>query len=283
MSIVYLNNEYIPLQEAKISVLDRGFLFGDSIYEVIPVYNKNPFRLSQHLKRLTRSLNAIKLENPFTEAQWLQICTQIIARNPSDTDISLYIQVSRGVGPNRNHAFPIENITPTVLVLSQPFAAIPEIQLKQGIKAITVEDKRWENCYIKATTLLANVLARQSAVENNCHEAILVRNQMITEGSSSNIFIVDENNQVLTAPSNHLILEGITRNFIIELLQKLSISYQEVPVPEQTLKTAKEVWLTSSLKEILAITEINGQAVGNGKPGPVWKQVWDLFQQEKKH
>ena len=274
MQIVYLNGEFLPLDQARVPVLDRGFIFGDAIYEVIPVYARKPFRLAEHLARLENSLAAIQLANPFAREKWAELMYAVIAHNEGDNQ-ALYLQITRGVA-KRNHKFP-DNVQPTVFILSEPMV---DPAPSNGVKAITQPDTRWQHCDIKTTALLANVLLRQSAVEQGAAEAILIRDGMMTEGAASNIFVIKAG-VAYTPPKGKFILPGITRDLIIETLQGAGIAYAETELSEADLRQADEIWMCSSTREIVPIIELDSQPVGNGQVGALWQQVWDLFQAYK--
>jgi len=277
-NIVYLNGEFLPLEEARIPVMDRGFLFGDSIYEVIPAYSGRLFRLPHHLQRLTDSLNAIRMQNPLSAEQWHSMLESLVKQNPGQ-DQSVYLQVSRGAAVARDHAIP-EGISPTVFAMSTPFSPIDPKMIDAGIQAITLDDIRWRLCNIKATTLLANVLLRQQAKDKLAIEAILIRDGQATEGAASNLFIVT-NGKIITPPKSHYLLPGITRDLVLELALKHDLSFQERSITEIELKGADEVWLTSSTKEIMPVTLLNGQPVGNGEPGPIFREMSGLYTEYK--
>ncbi len=271
---VYLNGEYLPISKAKVSVLDRGFLFGDGVYEVIPVYNARLFRFVDHLRRLENSLSNIHLGLSYSHEKWRNILLPLIAEKPEQY---IYLQITRGVAPGRDHAFPV-NAVPTV------FAMCSEIKQFEGkavgVKALTIEDSRWDLCHVKATTLLANILLRQQAVEQGCAEAILFRDGRVTEGAASNVFAVIDG--VLTTPvKNGDILSGITRDVIIELAKNNDIPLEEKTISVQALHTASEIWLTSSTREILPVVELDGIKVADGRPGPVWNSMNQYFQRYK--
>jgi D-alanine transaminase len=272
---VYLNGEYLPLDEAKISVMDRGFLFGDGVYEVIPSYSGVLFHFSEHMERLENSLSSIRLTNPHDSAQWLEILTPLL---DASLDQYIYLQITRGVGAKRDHAFP-ENITPTVFAMSSTI--VPFADLDSGAKALSVDDSRWELCNVKATTLLANILLRQQAVEKGCAEAILVKDGYVTEGAASNIFAVIDG-VLITPPKDHAILPGITRDVILELAEQNNIPYSEDIISLDALKTASEIWLTSSTREIIPVVQLDNEIIANGKPGPIWQTMNRLFQAYKK-
>jgi D-alanine transaminase len=271
---VYLNGQYLPLCDAKISVMDRGFLFGDGIYEVIPSYLGHLFHFQEHMKRLENSLSSISLANPHDRAQWLEILTPLLDAN---LDQYIYLQVTRGVGPKRDHAFP-ENITPTVFAMSS--IIVPFADLDSGAKALSVDDSRWGLCNVKATTLLANILLRQQAVEKGCAEAILVKDGYVTEGAASNIFAVIDG-ILITPPKGHEILPGITRDVILELAKQNNIPCSEDIISLDALQTASEIWLTSSTREIIPVVQLDNEIIANGKPGPIWQTMNQLFQTYK--
>ncbi|MCR4348111.1 MAG: D-amino-acid transaminase [Sulfuricaulis sp.] len=277
MSQVYLNGQYLPPDQARVSVFDRGFIFGDGIYEVIPVFGGRLFRLAHHLSRLDASLAAIRLRNPHTAQEWNSIFTRLLEKDGKD-DQSIYLQITRGVAP-RDHAFP-PNITPTVFAYAQPLKYSPPEQLAQGVAAVTTADIRWARCDIKAIALLANALLRQQAIDQGAVEAILVRDGVVTEGAASNIFVV-KNGRLITAPKGSFILPGITRDLVVEIARAHGINCDELPVKLETLSSADEVWLTSSTKEILPITRIDDKPVGNGKPGPMHTRMFALYKDYK--
>ena len=278
MTYAYLNGSFLPLEEASISVMDRGFLFGDGVYEVIPVYGKRLFRLAHHLKRLQNSLDAVRISNPLTDGEWENILTGLIERN-SASDQAIYLQVTRGVVAKRDHAFP-EDTPPTVFAMSAPAAASAEIASVAGIRAITLEDNRWKHCNIKAITLLPNVMLRQEAIDAGTAEAILIKDGFAIEGAASNIFIVS-NDILITPPNGPALLPGITRDLILELAVKNAISYREADIPVDELLSADEIWLTSSTREISPVIMVDDTTVGEGTPGPLWKRVISLYQDYK--
>ena len=276
--IVYLNGDFIPIDQAKISVLDRGFLFGDGVYEVIPAYGGHLLRLNEHLQRLQNSLDAIHLQNPLNDQQWKSILQQIIDRNEGE-DQSVYLHVSRGIAPKRDHAFPAET-RPTVFVMSNPLLPMAKQELMQGVAAITLDDIRWHACNIKATALLANAMLRQQAVEAGAVEAILIRDGYATEGAASNVFIV-LNSVLITPPNGPTLLPGITRDLVLELAQQNGVACEERAITETELKHADEIWLTSSTREILPVITLDKQTIGKGQPGPIWDRMIDIFQSYK--
>jgi D-alanine transaminase len=272
---VYLNGEYLPLAEAKVSVLDRGFLFGDGIYEVIPAYAGRLFRLEDHIARLNNSLSGIRLDLNKTVAEWQSIFQPLLE---SDKDQYIYLQITRGYAPKRDHGFP-EQVVPTVFAMCseiKPFAG-----RLSGIKAVTLDDNRWQLCNIKAITLLGNILLRQEALDQDCAEAILVKNGYVVEGAASNLFAVIDG-ELITPPKTNEILPGITRDVILELAQANNIPCREDIIAEEALQFASEIWVTSSTREIVPVVELNGAAVADGKPGPVWQAMDQLLQAYKK-
>lgn len=277
MQLVYLNGEFLPSDQARVSVFDRGFIFGDGVYEVIPVFGGRLFRLPHHLARLEASLAAIRLRNPHAASEWNTIFTRLMAQNGTG-DQSIYLQVTRGVAP-RDHAFP-PNVTPTVFAYAQPLKYPPAEQLAQGVAAITTEDIRWRRCDIKAIALLANALLRQQAIEQGAVEAILVRDGFVTEGAASNIFIFS-GNRLVTPPKGPYILPGVTRDLVVEIARAKNIPCDEQAVSIEALRSADEIWLTSSTKEILPITHLDGRPVGSGKPGPMHARMFALYKEYK--
>jgi D-alanine transaminase len=276
---VYLNGEFLPLSEAKISVLDRGFIFGDGVYEVIPVYSRHIFRLPEHLRRLSNSLDSIKLINPYDNAEWTNILEKLVAGNEPE-DQYLYVHITRGVA-KRDHAFPNPPVPPTVFLMSYPLNTPPASLLQNGISAITAPDNRWLRCDIKAISLLPNVLLRQLAVDAGCAETIMIRdNKFLTEGSSSNIFVVKDG-VLLAPPKDNLMLPGITYDVVLELAAENAIPHQVRKVLLSEVLGADELLLTSSTKEVLAITELDGKQIGNGKPGPMFAKLHGLYQNFK--
>lgn len=271
MTIAYLNGKFLPLTDVYIPVLDRGFIFGDGVYEVIPVYGRKLFRLAEHLDRLENSLAQIQLSNPLTHEQWQTALETLVAQNDAN-DQSIYLQVTRGPA-KRHHNFPA-TVSPTVFMMSDPFT---DPAPSPGVKAITCADTRWQKCHIKSISLLGNVLLRQQAVEAGAAEAILIREGYITEGAASNVFIV-EKGVVMTPPKGPFILSGITRDLILEVMAGAQLPFQEIAFSETQLRHADEVWVTSSTREILPVTRLDDKQVGQGQPGPVWAKVWQLFQ-----
>jgi len=281
-NIVYLNGQHLPVEQATVSVMDRGFLFGDSVYEVIPVFGNKLLRLDGHLDRLQNSLERISLSNPHDNNEWQQIFSDLLDKNAGE-DRAIYLQVSRGAYAKRdlstNHYGDTQS-SPTVfamvLHITQPDLEV----LSAGISAITVDDFRWNACDIKSTSLVANVMLRQQASDARVEDAILIKNGMVTEGTASNVFIV-KNNVLATPPTGRLLLPGITRDLVIEIAKNNAISVEEREIKEEELYSADEVWMTSSTREIAPVIKLNGKAVGAGIAGPMWKRVMDLYQQYK--
>ncbi len=271
--VVYLNGKYLPADEACVPVLDRGFIFGDGVYEVIPVYARRPFRLEPHLQRLENSLQAVRIDNPFDRAGWQDIIDTLIERNDGE-DQSIYLQVTRGIAA-RDHKFP--SATPTVFVMSNPLVAPAAEKTAKGVEAITLEDIRWQYCNIKSIALLPNILLRQQAVEQGAAEAILLRDGKVTEGAASNVFVVVDDT-IVTPPKSRCILPGITRDLVVELAHDHGLPCEERDISETELRNASEIWLTSSTKEILPVTHLDGRPVGDGKAGPVWQKINRIYQ-----
>ncbi|MDO8263927.1 MAG: D-amino acid aminotransferase [Gallionella sp.] len=277
---IYLNGQYMPIEEAKVSVLDRGFIFGDGVYEVIPVYSRRAFRLEEHLRRLQHSLDGIKLANPHSNTEWTAIINELIARNAGE-DQYLYLHITRGVA-KRDHAFPKPPVTPTVFMMSSPLPSPPADLLHSGIACITAPDNRWLRCDIKAIALLPNVLLRQMAVDAGCAEAILIRdNEFMTEGAASNIFVV-KNGKLLAPPKDNLMLPGITYDVVLELAAANCIPHEVRRITAAEVFAADELLLTSSTKEVLAITQLDGKPVGTGKPGAMFARLHKLYQDFKR-
>lgn len=280
MSICYLNGEYLPLEQARVPVLDRGFIFGDGVYEVIPVYGGRLFRLPQHLQRLYDSLAAIRIDNPLTDEQWQTLLETLVEKNRAggDNDQSVYLQVTRGVA-RRDHGFP-KDTRPTVFAMSSPLASADPQQMQAGVAAITLDDIRWRYCHIKTIALLPNVLLKQQALEKGAVEAILVRDGEVTEGSASNIFIVHDG-VIRTPAKSERLLPGITRDLIVELARDNGLPCEEGIIREDELHAADEVWLSSSTREILPVTRLDERPVGDGQAGPLWRRMIGIYQDYK--
>jgi D-alanine transaminase len=279
VSTVYLNGEFLPLEQAKVPVMDRGFLFGDGVYEVIPVYSRRPFRLEEHLRRLQASLDGIRLANPHSAAAWAALVARIIELGDAD-DQSVLLQVTRGPMEVRNHAFP-KVVTPTVLIMGERLATPPAEQREQGVAAVSAADFRWLRCDLKATSLLANCLLRQMAIDAGCIETLLFRDGYLSEGAASNIFMV-RNGALLAPPKNHLMLTGITYDVVLELAAAHGLPHEVRDILDEEVRTADELWMTSSTKEVLPIVTLDGHPVGSGKPGPVFWRMYGWYQDFKR-
>jgi D-alanine transaminase len=283
MTECYLNGRFQPLAEAAVSPMDRGFLFGDGVYEVIPVYSRRPFRMAEHLGRLQRSLEAIRLANPLAPDAWRALVERLIAAAEWD-DQSVYLQVTRGPMAVRNHAFPA-TVTPTVFGLVEALVTPPPAQVEQGVTAVSAADFRWLRCNVKATSLLANCLLRQMAFDAGCAETLMFRDGILSEGAASNIFVVTDG--VLRAPQkNHLMLTGITYDVVLELAAKHGLPTEVCDICDAEVRAADELWLSSSTREVLPIVELDGKKVGSGgtagTPGPVFKQMYGWYQDFKR-
>jgi D-alanine transaminase len=278
MGTVYLNGSFLPLEQATISPLDRGFVFGDGVYEVIPVYGGRLFRLEEHLLRLDGSLAGIRLASPHTQAEWTRILTGLVEHNHGG-DQSVYLQITRGAA-KRDHAFP-RDCAPTVFAMSSPLAPIPAEIRQSGVAAITLPDIRWQYCHLKTIALLPNILLRQQALDQGAAEAILIRDGEATEGAASNLFIVRDGT-LLTPPKGPHLLPGITRDLIMELAAQHQIPQREAAISADDLAQADEVWLSSSTREILPVTRLDGHPVGSGQPGSLWKRMIAWYQDYKR-
>ena len=276
-TICYLNGEFLPLDQAKISVLDRGFIFGDAIYEVIPVYRRKPLRLAAHLARLQRSLDEIRITSPHSDGEWAGLIGDLVNYSEHD-DQAVYLQVSRGVA-KREFGL-LQGVEPTVFMLSSPFVSPPQQQLDNGVAAVSQADFRWLRCDIKSTSLLGANILRQFANDAGGAECVLFRDGYLTEGSSSNIFVV-RNGVLVTPPKSRLTLPGITYELLLELALANGVPTQVRDVAESEVKAADELMLSASLRELLAITQLDGKPVGDGKPGEVFRRLYELFQAYK--
>jgi D-alanine transaminase len=278
MSAVYLNGAFMPIEEARVPVMDRGFLFGDGVYEVIPVYARRPFRLAEHLRRLKNSLDAIRLTNPHSDADWSDLIGRVVAA-AEWADQSVYLQVTRGADNKRNHAFP-QVVVPSVFIMTEALPTPSAAQRSEGIAAVSAADNRWLRCDIKATSLLANCLLRQLAVDAGCAETVLFRDGYLSEGAASSIFAV-KNGILLVPHKSHLMLPGITYDVVLELAAAHGLAVHVRDVAEAEVRGADELWLASSTKEVLPIVSLDGQPVGHGRPGPVYAQMAAWYQQFK--
>ncbi len=275
--MVYLNGEFIAKEKASISVMDRGFLFGDGVYEVIPVYQGKIFRLSEHLTRLQNSLDSVQIFNPYSDSKWKNILLELISSS-SQANQSIYLQITRGVDTSRKHSF--DKLTPTVFIETNPLTPRSKSDLENGYSAIIQADFRWERCDIKATSLLANTMYSQQAKQAQVEEVILHRDSAITEGATSNVFIV-KNSTLFTHPTGTHILSGITRDLVIESAKNCNLTINESSVDVNELLDADEVWISSSTREVMPLVKIDNQLINNGKVGKYWSQVYDYYQQLK--
>jgi D-alanine transaminase len=277
--IAYINGQFLPLAQAHISPLDRGFLFADGIYEMTPAYHGRLFRLAEHLERLDNGLAALRLNAGMSRGDWDRLLNELVARNGGG-NLAVYLQVTRGAPASRDHGFPPAATPPTVFAMASLLNPLPESVQQKGIAAITLEDIRWGACHIKSIALLANVLARQQALDQGAADAILIRAGYLTEGAASNLFLVCAGS-LLTPPKDQRILPGITRDLILELAAANGIPYQEEDLPAERLETADEIWLTSSTREIVPVTRVDGRPVGTDAPGPLWQRMMALYQDYK--
>jgi len=275
--MIYLNGEFMPIENAMIPVLDRGFIFGDGVYEVIPVYSRLPFRLGGHLRRLQTSLDSIRLQNPHDESKWRELIGRLVELNEPE-DQSLYLQVTRGVA-KRDHAFPTK-VTPTVFMMSNPLVSPTADQIENGVAVITAIDNRWLRCDVKSTALLPNVLLRQLSVDAGCAETLLLRDGMLTEGSATNAFVVNDG-VLMAPPKSNLMLPGITYDVVLELAEANDVPLEVRNISESELRRANEIWITSSSREVLPVTILDGTAVSSGRPGPVFRRMHQLYQDYK--
>ena len=277
-NIVYLNGQYLPVEEATISVMDRGFLFGDAVYEVIPVFGGRLLRLDGHLHRLQNSLDRISLANPHDDEGWHSIFETLLQQNPGH-DRAVYLQVTRGAYPKRDLAIDSQypaTVFAMILQVKQPDLNV----VSAGISAITVEDFRWDACDIKSTSLVANVMLKQQAAQASVDDAILIKNGIVTEGTASNVFLVKDG-KLITPPTGHQLLPGITRDLVLEIAENNAILVKEREIREAELYEADEIWMTSSTREIAPVIRLNAEDVGTGKAGEMWQRVMDLYQQYK--
>ena len=275
--MVFLNGKFMPIEEARVPVLDRGFIFGDGVYELIPVYSRVPFRMDEHLARLERSLAAVRIRNPYGRAEWRDIILQLVAKQ-SFEDQGVYFQVTRGVA-KRDHAFP-KDAVPTVFVMSNPLVNPPRELVEGGAAAVSAVDDRWQHCDIKSISLIGNCLLRQVSADAGAVETILFRDGNLTEASASNVFVV-KGGVILSPPKSNLILPGITYDVIAEIAQAGGLTLEYRDIAEAEVRGADEVWVTSSSKEVLAIVTLDGRPVADGKPGPVFRRVHALYQEFK--
>ena len=275
--MVFLNGKFMPIEEARVPVLDRGFIFGDGVYELIPVYSRAPFRMDDHLARLERSLAAVRIKNPYPREQWRAIILELVAKQPWE-DQGVYFQVTRGVA-KRDHAFPA-GVEPTVFAMCNPLVNPPKELVEKGAVAVSAVDNRWLRCDIKSISLIGNVLLRQASADAGAVETILFREGKLTEASASNVFVA-KNGLLLSPPKSNLILPGITYDVVVEIAQATGIPIEFRDVGESEVRAADEIWLTSSSKEILAVVRLDGKPVGEGRPGPLFRKAYAGYQEFK--
>jgi D-alanine transaminase len=276
--MIFLNGAWMPIEEAKVSVLDRGFIYGDGVYEYVPVINGKPYRLEQHLIRLDNSCKEIGLKNPYTNAEWSNLVREIVAKNGAH-DQGVYWQITRGVA-KRDHSFPV-GVEPTVFMMSNPLPKLTQEQIDNGVPCYTFPDTRWHRCHIKSISLLGNVLAKQHASEQGGAEVVMLRDGFLTEAAASNVFCVF-GDTIVSAPKDHHILGGITLDAVVDHAAIAGMKLEVRPVSEAEMWAADEMWLSSSSKGVLAITTLDDKPIGNaahrGKPGPVFKKMFALVQ-----
>ena len=275
--MVFLNGRFLPIEEAHVPVLDRGFIFGDGVYELVPVYSRVPFRLDEHLDRLERSLAEVKIRNPHSRPQWRDVIYRLVDAQPFE-DQGVYFQVTRGAA-KRDHAFPKAG-DPTVFMMANPLVTPPAELVEKGAAAVSAQDNRWLRCDIKSISLIGNVLLRQVSAEAGAAETILFRDGKLTEASASNVFAVKAG-VILTPPKSNLILPGITYDVVTELAKANGLPLEFREVEESEVRRADELWVTSSSKEVLAIVSLDGATVGDGRPGPVFARMYRLYQEFK--
>jgi len=275
--LVFLNGQLVPIEEAKVPVLDRGFIFGDGVYELVPVYSRVPFRVEEHLARLERSLAATRIRNPYSRDEWRDIIGQLVAKQPYE-DQGVYFQVTRGVA-KRDHAFP-QDATPTVFIMANPLVNPPRDLVERGAAAVTAQDNRWHRCNIKSISLIGNILLRQLSADAGATETILFRDGHLTEAAACNVFVV-RGGVIQGPPKSNLILPGITYDVVVELAHAAQLPLEIREVSEAETRAADEIWITSSSKEVLAIVQLDGKPVGDGQPGPVFRRMYKLYQDFK--
>jgi len=278
LPICYLNGKYLPFDEARVSPFDRGFLYGDGVYEVMPVYAGRPFRFGAHCDRLTRSLAEIRMEDPHTRSEWRDIINTLVTRNGAG-DQYVYWQVTRGAERGRNHA-PLPNVPRTVFAFGAPLPVTAPTVFENGLACITAIDTRWARCDIKSTSLLANVLLRQLSIDANASETILLRDGELMEASASAVHVVIDG-ELRTPPHSRRILPSTTRGAVEELATRARIPHRTVSISENELRHADEIWLAAATREAVPVTTLDGKAVGTGKPGPLWQRIREEFQRYK--
>jgi D-alanine transaminase len=273
LPMCYLNGSVMPLRDARVSPLDRSFLFGDGVYEVIAMHAGYASRMSANIARLRRSLTELRIRNPHTDAEWAQIVQELASANGGG-DLYVYLQVSRGMEFGRNHA-PLPDVEPTIFGFCSPLPAVAADVLENGVSAITAQDTRWARCDIKSVALLANVLLRQQAIEAGAAETILLREGWLTDASASAVHVVIAG-EILTPPRTHQLLPGTTRGLIEQLAEREKIPCRSAPVSEAALRGAEEIWLSAATRGVVPVTQLDGKKVGDGRPGPVWRRMYAL-------
>ena len=273
--VVYLNGNFVPLSQASVSVLDRGFIFGDGIYEVVPLYFQKPFRMNEHLDRLERSLAKIEMAAPLARHEWPGLIDALLAKQPKRDCAMVYIQVTRGVA-KRDHAFPNPAVKPTLFMMVAPMAPPPQKVREQGVRAASIEDVRWLLCDIKSTSLLGNVLAKQAAVKAGVDEVIQFRDGMMTEGAACNVWIVEQG-KVIGAPKDNKVLEGIRYGLFQELCEHCGIEFVLEPVERARVANAQELMVSSATREVLPVVELDGKPIGSGVPGPIYARLRQAY------
>ena len=279
LPIAYLDGEFLPLREARVSPLDRAFLYGDAVYEVMPVYAGRVFRFTEHFDRLDRSLREIRMQPVYERKRWADVCQELVERNGGG-DMYIYVQVSRGAEFGRNHA-PLPEIERTVFCFAAPPVVPPPEKLERGVKAVTAPDNRWARCDVKSTALLANVLLKQLAVDAGAHETIMLRDGQLKEGSSTTVHVVI-GGEIRTPPRSQQILPGTTRDVVGQLAARAGIAFLACEISEAELRSADEVFIGAATFGTLAVTTLDGRPVGSGAPGPVWKRIRALFEDYKR-
>jgi D-alanine transaminase len=280
LPICFLNGEFMPLREARISPLDRGFLYSDGAYEVTPVYGGRPFRFTQHHDRLTRSLREIRMEDPLAREAWRDLHRELIARNAHPGDLYVYVQVTRGAEQGRNHA-PLPDVPRTVFAFASPWPEGRPGWRENGLPAVTAQDTRWARCDIKSVSLLANVLLRQLAVDAGASETLLLRDGQLTDASASSVHIVRDG-ELRTPPNSWKLLPGTTRSVLEEIAERAGVKWRDEAVSEAELRAADEILLGAATREVQPVTRLDGKPVGGGKPGPVWRKLYDAYQAYKR-
>ena len=280
-SLCYLDGVYTPLRDAKISVLDRGFIFGDGVYEVVPVYGGAPFCFEEHMARLDRSLAELRIANPLTREGWQAIAMRLVEASPAEQRAAvqaLYIQVTRGVAP-REHAMP-QGLVPTVFVMLNPMKPVPDAVRANGVACVSAQDFRWQKAHIKSTSLLGAVLARQISVEAGAAETVMFRGEWLSEASSSNVWIAKDG-QLIGPPKDNLVLTGIRYGLLERLCADCGIPFALRRISRDEVFSADELLLSSASKEVLPVVTLDGQAIGNGRPGPIYQALYAAYQEAK--